>query len=133
MTPSQHVSSKCCWSTAAAQEKAASAPFSATRPSASAEGRGHPRLTERVLAGADGLVRETISWMARRSFSLCRGLLMPISRWISVSDRLAMMAPLFTLARHAATYQAGIPTHNWWDVTEGQQWRLEGLKSTSTN
>lgn len=38
---------------------------------------------------------------------------MPISLWISVSDRLAIMAPLFTLARHAATYHAGIPTHNW--------------------
>lgn len=70
-------------------------------------------LTERVLAGADGLVRETISWMARRSLSLCRGLLMPISLWISVSDRLAIIAPLFTLARHAATYHAGIPTHSW--------------------
>lgn len=70
-------------------------------------------LTERVLAGAEGLVRETISWMARRSLSLCRGLLMPISLWISVSDRLAMMAPLFTLARQAATYHAGIPTHSW--------------------
>lgn len=69
-------------------------------------------LTERVLAGADGLVRETISWMARRSLSLCRGLLMPISLWISVSDRFAMMAPLFTLARHAATYHAGIPTQS---------------------
>lgn len=69
-------------------------------------------LTERVLAGADGLVRETISWMARRSLSRCSGLLMPISLWISVSDRLAMMAPLFTLARHAATYHAGIPTQS---------------------
>lgn len=36
-------------------------------------------LTERVLAGAEGLVRDTISWMAKRSLSLCRGLLMPIS------------------------------------------------------
>lgn len=70
-------------------------------------------LTERVLAGADGLVRETISWIARRSLSLCRGLLMPISLWISVSERLAIIAPLFTLARHAATYHAGIPTHSW--------------------
>lgn len=69
-------------------------------------------LTERVLAGADGLVRDTISWMASRSLRRCSGLLMPISLWISVSDRLAMIAPLFTLARHAATYQAGIPTHS---------------------
>ncbi len=37
---------------------------------------------------------------------------MPISRWISWSDKADMMAPLFTLARHAATYHAGIPTHN---------------------
>lgn len=70
-------------------------------------------LTERVLAGADGLVRDTISWIASRSLSRCRGLLMPISLCISVSDRLAMIAPLFTFARQAATYQAGIPTHSW--------------------
>lgn len=57
-------------------------------------------------------MRDMISWMARRSLSLCRGLLMPISRWISVSDRADMIAPLFTLARQAATYQAGIPTHS---------------------
>ena len=75
-------------------------------------GGGSRGLTERVLAGAEGLVRDTISWMARRSFRRCSGLLMPISRWISVSDRLAMMAPLFTLARQAATYQAGMPTHS---------------------
>lgn len=80
-------------------------------------------LTERVLAGADGLVRETISWIARRSFSLCRGLLIPISLWISVSDRLAMMAPLFTLARQAATYQAGIPTHSWVNEEETCSYR----------
>lgn len=54
-----------------------------------------------------------ISWIARRSLRRWRGLLMPISRWISVSDRADMMAPLFTLARHAATYHAGIPTHSW--------------------
>lgn len=71
------------------------------------------KLTVLVVGGADGLVSETISWMARRSLSRCRGLLMPISLWISVSDRADMMAPLFTLARHAATYQAGIPNHNW--------------------
>lgn len=65
------------------------------------------------VSGADGLVRETISWMAKRSLSRCRGLLMPISRWISVSERADMMAPLFTLARQAATYHAGIPTHSW--------------------
>lgn len=66
----------------------------------------------REEAGAEGDVSETISWMARRSLSRCSGLLMPISRWISVSDRLAMMAPLLTLARQAATYQAGIPTQS---------------------
>lgn len=64
------------------------------------------------VSGADGLVSDTISWMARRSLSRCRGLLMPISRWISVSDSADMMAPLFTLARQAATYHAGIPTHS---------------------
>ncbi len=69
--------------------------------------------TERVLAGAEGLVRDTISWMASLSLRRCRGLLMPISLWISVSDRLAMMAPLFTFARQAATYHAGMPTHSW--------------------
>ena len=58
-------------------------------------------------------MRDTISWMASRSLRRCRGLLMPISLWISVSDRLAMMAPLFTLERQAATYQAGMPTHSW--------------------
>ena len=63
-------------------------------------------------AGAEGLVRDTISWMARRSLRRCSGLLMPSSRWISVSDRFAITAPLRTLARHAATYQAGIPTHS---------------------
>ena len=35
----------------------------------------------------------------QRSFSRCSGLLMPISRWISVSNRGGMMTPLFTLAR----------------------------------
>lgn len=64
------------------------------------------------VSGADGLVSDTISWMAKRSLSRCRGLLMPISRWISVSDRADMMAPLFTLARQAATYHAGIPTQS---------------------
>lgn len=67
----------------------------------------------REEAGAEGEVRETISWIARRSLSRCSGLLMPISRWISVSDKLAMMAPLLTLARQAATYHAGMPTHSW--------------------
>ena len=42
--------------------------------------------------------------MARRSLSLWRGFEMPISRWISVSDRADMMAPDFTFARQAATY-----------------------------
>ena len=51
--------------------------------------------------------------MASRSLSLCRGLEMPISRWISVSDSADMMAPLLTLARQAATYHAGMPTHSW--------------------
>ena len=57
-----------------------------------------------ALGGADGLVRETISWMVSLSFSLCNGLEMPISRWISVSDRADMIAPDFTLALQAATY-----------------------------
>ena len=35
----------------------------------------------------------------QRSFSRCSGLLMPISRWISVSNRAGTMTPLFTLAR----------------------------------
>lgn len=69
-------------------------------------------LTVREVGGAEGLVSETISWMARRSFRRCSALLMPISLWISVSDRADMMAPLFTLARQAATYQAGIPTQS---------------------
>lgn len=76
-------------------------------------GIGHWTLTVREEAGAEGDVSETISWMARRSLSRCSGLLMPISRWISVSDKLAMMAPLLTLARQAATYHAGMPTHSW--------------------
>lgn len=69
-------------------------------------------LTVLEVGGAEGLVSETISWMARRSFKRCSALLMPISLWISVSDRADMMAPLFTLARQAATYQAGIPTQS---------------------
>lgn len=69
-------------------------------------------LTVLDVGGAEGLVSETISWMARRSLRRCSGLLMPISLWISVSDRADMMAPLFTLARHAATYHAGIPSHS---------------------
>lgn len=73
------------------------------------------------VSGAEGLVRETISWMARRSLSRWSGLLMPISLWISVSDKADMMAPLFTLARQAATYQAGIPTHSWWESSTEQQ------------
>lgn len=72
------------------------------------------------VSGADGLVSETISWMAKRSLSRCRGLLMPISRWISVSDRADMMAPLFTLARQAATYHAGIPTQSWGESSRYQ-------------
>lgn len=81
---------------------------------------GRRTLTVREEAGAEGEVRETISWMARRSLSRWSGLLMPISRWISVSDKLAMMAPLLTLARQAATYHAGIPTHSWSRGREGQ-------------
>lgn len=69
-------------------------------------------LTVLEVGGAEGLVNDMISWMASLSLSLCRGLLIPISRWISVSDRADMIAPLFTLARQAATYQAGIPTHS---------------------
>lgn len=70
-------------------------------------------VTVLEVGGADGLVRDMISWMARRSFRRCSGLLIPISLWISVSDSADMMAPLFTLARQAATYQAGMPTHSW--------------------
>lgn len=73
--------------------------------------KGRP-LTVLEVGGAEGLVSDTISWMASRSLSRCRALLMPTSRWISVSDRADMMAPLLTLARQAATYQAGIPTHS---------------------
>lgn len=69
-------------------------------------------LTVREVSGAEGLVRDTISWIASLSLSLCSGLLMPISLWISVSDSADMMAPLFTLARQAATYHAGMPTHS---------------------
>lgn len=32
------------------------------------------------------------------------------------------MAPLFTLARHAATYHAGIPTHSWEKHNDSGQW-----------
>ena len=49
---------------------------------------------------------------------------MPISRWISVSDSADMMAPLFTLARQAATYHAGIPTQSCGRETAGPQSRL---------
>lgn len=64
------------------------------------------------VLGADGDVNDTISWMASRNLSRCRGLLIPISLWISVSLRALMMAPDFTFARQAATYHAGMPTHN---------------------
>ena len=37
---------------------------------------------------------------------------MPISRWISVSERADMIAPDLTFARQAATYQGGIPTQS---------------------
>lgn len=37
---------------------------------------------------------------------------LPISLWISVSLKALIMAPDLTFALHAATYQAGIPTHN---------------------
>lgn len=84
-------------------------------------------VEERVLAGAEGLVSDTISWMASRSLSRWSGLLMPISRWISVSDRFAMIAPLFTFDRQAATYQAGIPTHSSsQDTTVGPSQEAKG-------
>ena len=38
--------------------------------------------------------------------------LIPISLWISVSLRALIIAPDLTLARHAATYHAGIPTQS---------------------
>ena len=78
------------------------------------EGRSTNGLTVLDVGGAEGLVRETISWIASRSFKRCRGLLIPISLWISVSDKADIMAPLFTLARQAATYQAGIPNQSCW-------------------
>lgn len=76
------------------------------------------------VGGAEGLVRDIISWIARRSLRRWRGLLMPISRWISVSDRADMMAPLFTLARQAATYHAGIPTQSCWGKKQ-DDWSIE--------
>ena len=83
----------------------------AVRP-ALREGRSTKGLTVLDVGGAEGLVRETISWIANRSFKRCRGLLIPISLWISVSDKADIMAPLFTLALQAATYQAGIPNQS---------------------
>ena len=64
-----------------------------------------------------------------RSFSRRSGLLMPVSRWISISDRANMMAPLFTLAWQAATYQAGILTQSWGQETGGRRLcvAVEGL------
>ena len=56
------------------------------------------------VAGAEGDVRETISCIASLNLSRCNGLLIPISLWISVSDKADMIAPDFTFARHAATY-----------------------------
>lgn len=85
----------------------------AVRP-ALGEGRSTKGLTVLDVGGAEGLVRETISWIANRSFKRCRGLLIPISLWISVSDKADIMAPLFTLALQAATYQAGIPNQSCW-------------------
>lgn len=84
-----------------------------------------PRSQERVLTvlevgGAEGLVRDTISWIAKRSFNLWRALLIPISLWISVSDKADIIAPLFTLALQAATYQAGMPTQSY--NIKGQRW-----------
>jgi hypothetical protein len=38
-----------------------------------------PLLTELEVLGAEGLVKLTISWMAKRSFSRWRGLLILIS------------------------------------------------------
>lgn len=79
-----------------------------------------PTSTVLEVGGAEGLVRDMISWIARRSFRRCNGLLIPISLWISVSDSADIMAPLFTLARHAATYQAGMPTHSWPEGGRGE-------------
>ena len=64
------------------------------------------------VGGAEGLVKLTISWIAKRNFSLCKGLEMPISLWISVSLKADMIAPDLTLALQAATYQAGMPTQS---------------------
>lgn len=90
-----------------------------------------PFLTVLEVGGADGLVRDMISWMASRSFSLCRGLLMPISRCISVSDKADIIAPLFTFARQAATYQAGIPTQSW-NTQKGNKQDLENISSSKS-
>lgn len=55
---------------------------------------------------------------------------MPISLWISVSDSADMMAPLFTLARQAATYQAGMPTHSCSGEDKGQSHYTQGLQTS---
>ena len=77
----------------------------------------------------DGAERPVRDMLLDRSFSGRSGLLMPVSRWISISDRANMMAPLFTLAWQAATYQAGIPTQSWGQETGGRRlcMAVEGL------
>ena len=77
----------------------------------------------------DGAERPVRDMLLDRSFSRRSGLLMPISCWISVSDRANMMAPLFTLAWQAATYQAGILTQSWGQETGGRRLcvAVEGL------
>ena len=77
----------------------------------------------------DGAERPVRDMLLDRSFSRRSGLLMPISCWISVSDRANMMAPLFTLAWQAATYQADILTQLWGQETGGRRLcvAVEGL------
>lgn len=85
--------------------------------------------TVREVFGAEGLVSDTISWIASLSLRRWSGLEIPISRWISVSDKADIMAPLLTFARQAATYHAGMPTHNCLNKTYFSQIFISYLKS----
>jgi hypothetical protein len=92
-------------------------------------------MAEEVFV-AEWQVKLTISWMASLSLSLCNGLLMPISRCISASDKADMIDPLFTLALHAATYHAGIPTQSSSHATivgPFQDWNGRPASITSSN
>lgn len=61
-------------------------------------------LTFLLVVGEDGLVRVTISWMASRNLSRCRGLDIPISCWISVSDK-AWKKKCFILTSHNGIWE----------------------------